>query len=131
LEPLRAKIAADQPFYDQYDTAIYNLYNGGDAGAAFQLLLICLQQRPDDQWLRIDLGRVALMLGAPQMTFSLLRDPAARYDNPQALYEAMWFIVEAANRTGQEDVVMDQLREIQRQFPQDQQARAMLEKISR
>lgn len=130
LEPLRAKITADLPFYDQYEAAKFDLYNGGDAGLAFQALLACLQQRPEDQWLRVDLGRVALMLGAPQVTFSLLRDPSARYDNSQALNEAMWLIAEAANRTGQKEVLMNQLRETQRQFPQDQEARAILKQLS-
>jgi lysophospholipase L1-like esterase len=125
-ETLRKRFAKERSFYDPYYAARRDFYGGENRVEAFWRMYDCLQRRPDNADLRLDLARIALATQSPQVTLDLVRAPEATYTNSAARYDGLWLGVEAADALGRREIVQEQLREILKWFPDDSRAHQML-----
>ncbi len=124
----RAKIAAERPFYDQYYAAQFEISNQGDIAKAIKLMDGCLQMRPTDENLRLDLAGLTLAARLPNLCLNTVQGPAATYSSPENAHKALWLAVDAAQMLGRTDFMRSQLEEIRRLFPDDARAKAMLDR---
>jgi lysophospholipase L1-like esterase len=127
--PLRALIERERPFYDRYEVARAELSNGGDAERAARLLEVCLEERPDNHDLRIDLAEVAAQAGQPARAIDIALGAPRPYDPAQA-HRALWVGARAARDLGRRDLALRLLRELTQHYPDDPLAAAALREIT-
>ncbi len=123
--PLKEQIAAQRPYYDLFNGARILLSNRGDMTNVLQTYQKCLEMRPDDQGVRLDLADLAKGIGQYELSLRTAVGSNVAY-TPANQHRALWIGVEAANSMGRGDVVGQLLQQIASRFPQDQRARQIL-----
>lgn len=126
---LRALVERERPFFDRYEAARTELSNGGDAERAMRLLEACLEERPDNEDLRLDLAEVVAQQGRPSRAIELALGMPRPYDAAQA-HRALWVGARAARDLGQRDLALRLLRELTQLYPDDPLATAALREVS-
>ena len=122
---LKEQIATQRPYYDLFNGARILLSNHGDMTNVLQTYQKCLEMRPDDQGVRLDLADLAKGIGQNELSLRTAVGSNVAY-TPQNQHRALWIGVEAANGMGRGDLVGQLLNEIATRFPQDERARQIL-----
>lgn len=122
---LKEQIAIQRPFYDLFNGARIELSNRGDMTNVLHTYQRCLEMRPDDQGVRLDLADLAKGIGQNEMALQTAVGANVPY-TPANQHRALWIGIEAANNMGRGDVVGQLLNEVARRFPEDQRARQIL-----
>lgn len=123
---LRAEIATNEAFYKTFDLARIEWSDRGDLGKVSAMLDECLQMRPEDPNLRLEAAGLASERNEYDKALQLALGSTANYTQ-ENLYKALWLGAEVANRAKRVELVVNILRTITQQFPQDQQARQLLQ----
>ena len=123
-EQLLATIQSERPFFDRYDFGRIQLSNHGDKQKVLQAWQECLALKPENEDVRLDIANLLKDLGRHNeaLQFAL----SFKDYTPNALHRALWIGVESAGATGQRDLFIQLLRDLDRLFPQDPRARQTL-----
>lgn len=120
---LRARIAADRPFYDLFNAARIQLSGRGDPDEVLRAYQRCLELRPDDQGVRLELADLARSRGRFALSLQTAVGRDVRY-TPQNALRALSIGAQAARGLGREDLVEHLEAEIARRLREEAPADA-------
>jgi lysophospholipase L1-like esterase len=125
---LRALIEQERPFYDRYEAARHELSNGGDPARAAAWMRECLELRPGNHDVRLDLAEVEAQEGQHARALDLALGAPRDYSPPQA-HRALWIGARAARDLSQRELALRLLRELTQRFPEDPMAAEALRQV--